>query len=125
MRTDLRGALFFPRCRDVNIIQTLWSQIGTVTNHQTLFSPFDWGSFTITVSIVSFWFSEPSSVLISVEFSSFRFCLRPSSITSSCVACRTLHTTLPPRAITLWSSRPKRPTASFPSAFGRRILFEL
>ena len=116
-------ALFSPRCGDLNVLQTLWFQIGTVTNHQTLFSPFDWGSTTLTVSIVSFWFSEPSRLLLFVEISSLLFCLRPSFIISSCVACRLLHTMSAPQAITLWRLRPKGLTASFPSASGRRILF--
>ena len=44
-------ALFAPRCGDLNVLESLWSQIGTVTNHQSLFSPYDWGSSKLTVSI--------------------------------------------------------------------------
>ena len=47
-------ALFAPRCGDLHVLESLWSQIGTVTNHQSLFSPYDWGSSTLTVSIVDF-----------------------------------------------------------------------
>ena len=47
-------ALFAPRCRDLPILESLWSQIGTVSNHKCLFSPYDWGSPTLTVSIVNF-----------------------------------------------------------------------
>ena len=47
-------ALFAPRCGDLHVLESLWSQIGTVTNHQSLFSPYDWGSSTLTVSIVNF-----------------------------------------------------------------------
>ena len=46
-------ALFAPRCGDLCTLELLWSQIGTVTNHQSLFSPYDWGSSTLTVRIVS------------------------------------------------------------------------
>ena len=70
---DYMVALFSPRCGDLNVLHTLWSQIGTVTNHQTLFSPLDWGSTTLTVTIVSFWFSESSRVLLFVEISSLLF----------------------------------------------------
>ena len=45
-------ALFAPRCGDLYTLELLWSQIGTVTNHQSLFSPYDWGSSTPPVSIV-------------------------------------------------------------------------
>ena len=44
-------ALFAPRCGDLHVLESLWSQIGTVTNHQSLFSPYNWGSTTLTVSI--------------------------------------------------------------------------
>ena len=47
-------ALFAPRCGDLNVLESLWSQIGTVTNHQSLFSPYDWGSSKLTVSIGDF-----------------------------------------------------------------------
>ena len=47
-------ALFTPRCGDLNVLESLWSQIGTVTNHQSLFSPYDWGSSKLTVSIGDF-----------------------------------------------------------------------
>ena len=47
-------ALFVPRCGDLNVLESLWSQIGTVTNHQSLFSPYDWGSSKLTVSIGDF-----------------------------------------------------------------------
>ena len=57
-------ALFSPRCGDLNVLETLWSQIGTVTNHQTLFSPYDWGSSTLSVSIVNSWFQGPSEVFV-------------------------------------------------------------
>ena len=66
-------ALFSPRCRDLNVLQTLWSQIGKVTNHQTLFSPFDWGSTTLTVSIGSFLFSVSRWVLYLCKVSSLLF----------------------------------------------------
>ena len=42
------------RSGDLHVLQSLWSQIGTVTNHQTLFSPYDWGSSRLAVSIISF-----------------------------------------------------------------------
>ena len=45
-------ALFAPRCGDLHVLESLWSQIGTVTNHQALFSPYDWGSSTLTVCII-------------------------------------------------------------------------
>ena len=47
-------ALFTPRCGDLHVLESLWSQIGTVTNHQSLFSPYDWGSSKLTVSIGDF-----------------------------------------------------------------------
>ena len=47
-------ALFAPHCGDLYTLELLWAQIGTVTNHQSLFSPYDWGSSTLTVRIVSF-----------------------------------------------------------------------
>ena len=47
-------ALFTPRCGDLNVLKSLWSQIGTVTNHKSLFSPYDWGSSKLTVSIGDF-----------------------------------------------------------------------
>ena len=45
-------ALFAPRCVDLHVLESWWSQIGTVTNHQARFSPYDWGSSTPTVSII-------------------------------------------------------------------------
>ena len=47
-------ALFASRCGNLNVLESLWSQIGTVTNHQSLFSPYDWGSSKLTVSIGDF-----------------------------------------------------------------------
>ena len=47
-------ALFDPRCGDLHVLESLWSQIGTVTNHQALFSPYDWGSSTLSVSIIGY-----------------------------------------------------------------------
>ena len=47
-------ALFAPRCGDLHVLESLWLQIGTVTNRQSLFSPYDWGSSALTVSIVNF-----------------------------------------------------------------------
>ena len=32
-------ALIAPRCGDLRVLESLWLQIGTVTNHQSLFSP--------------------------------------------------------------------------------------
>ena len=51
-------ALFAPRCGDLHVLESLWSQIGTVTNHQALFSPYQWGSSTLTVSIIGYWSPE-------------------------------------------------------------------
>ena len=106
-------ALISPRCGDWNVLQTLWSQIGTATNHQTLFSPFDWGSATLTVSIVNSWFPESGRVLLFVEILSLLFCLRPSFITSSCVACQMLHTMSATQATTLWSLDQRDPQLPF------------
>ena len=47
-------AVFAPRCGDLHVLESLWSQIGTVTNYQSLFSPYDWGSTTLTVGIINF-----------------------------------------------------------------------
>ena len=47
-------ALFAPRCGDLRVLEPLWLQLGTVTNQQSLFSPYDWDSSTLTVSIVDF-----------------------------------------------------------------------
>ena len=47
-------ALFAPRCGDLHVLESLWSQIGTITNHHSLFPPYGWGSSTLTVSIVDF-----------------------------------------------------------------------
>ena len=45
-------ALFAPRSGDLHVLENLWSQIGTVTNHRALFSSYDWGSSTLTVNII-------------------------------------------------------------------------
>ena len=34
-----------------SLLQSLWTKVGQFTNHQALFSSFDWGSATLTVSI--------------------------------------------------------------------------
>ena len=47
-------ALFAPHCGDLHVLESLWSQIGTVTNYQSLFSPYDWGYATLTVDVISF-----------------------------------------------------------------------
>ena len=47
-------ALFAPRCGDLHVLESLWTHIGTATNHQSLFSAYDWGSSKLTVSIFIF-----------------------------------------------------------------------
>ena len=41
---------FVPRDGNISLLQSLWTRVGVFTNHQALFSSFDWGSATLTVS---------------------------------------------------------------------------
>ena len=43
---------FVPRDGNISLLQSLWTRVGVFTNHQALFSSFDWGSPTLTVSSV-------------------------------------------------------------------------
>ena len=40
---------FVPRDGNISLLQSLWTGVGVFTNHQALFSSFDWGSATLTV----------------------------------------------------------------------------
>ena len=42
---------FVPKDGNLSLLQSLWTKVGQFTNHQALFSSFDWGSATLTVSI--------------------------------------------------------------------------
>ena len=42
---------FIPKDGNFSLLQSLWTKVGQFTNHQALFSSFDWGSATLTVSI--------------------------------------------------------------------------
>ena len=42
---------FVPKDGNFSLLQSLWTKVGQFTNHQALFSSFDWGSATRTVSI--------------------------------------------------------------------------
>ena len=41
---------FVPQDGNLSLLQNLWTKVGVFTNHQALFSSFDWGSATLTVS---------------------------------------------------------------------------
>ena len=41
---------FVPQDGNLSLLQNLWTRVGVFTNHQALFSSFDWGSATLTVS---------------------------------------------------------------------------
>ena len=41
---------FVPKDGNISLLQSLWTRVGVFTNHQALFSSFDWGSVTLTVS---------------------------------------------------------------------------
>ena len=45
---------FVPRDGNISLLQKLWTRVGVFTNHQALFSSFDWGSATLTVSRILF-----------------------------------------------------------------------
>ena len=45
---------FVPKDGNVSLLQSLWTNVGQFTNHQALFTSFDWGCATLTVSISSF-----------------------------------------------------------------------
>ena len=42
---------FVPHDGNISLLQTLWSQVGEYMNHKEQFSPFDWSSATMTVSL--------------------------------------------------------------------------
>ena len=42
---------FVPYDGNISLLQTLWSQVGEYMNHKEQFSPFDWSSATMTVSL--------------------------------------------------------------------------
>ena len=42
---------FIPKDGNFSLLQSLWTKVGQFTNHQALFSSFDWGSATLSVSI--------------------------------------------------------------------------
>ena len=60
---------FVPVCGDLQLLGTLWKLVGKVSNHQELFSPYDWRATTLTVRIVPFR-SILFSLRIGVKFSS-------------------------------------------------------
>ena len=39
-----------PLSGDIQVLRTLWRQIGTVINHQSLFSDIDWSTARLSVS---------------------------------------------------------------------------
>ena len=41
---------FVPKDGNHSLLQSFWTRVGVFTNHQALFSSFDWGSATLTVS---------------------------------------------------------------------------
>ena len=116
-------ALFAPRCGDLHVLELLWAQIGTiVTNHQNLFSPYNWGSTTLTVSNIHFMPQGPSEYYSLGVFSSLLVRFRRSSITSSSAASQTLRTMSASLASTPWSLRHKAHTALCQSVSGRATL---
>ena len=50
--TELRHLVghLVPICGDLKLLETLWKLVGEVSNHQELFSPYDWSASTLTVS---------------------------------------------------------------------------
>ena len=118
-------ALFAPRCGDLHVLELLWAQIGTVTNHQNLFSPYDWGSTTLTVSIIHFKPLGPSGYYSLSIFSSLLVHFRRSSITSSSAVSRTLRTTSASLDSTPWSLRHEAPIVSCQSDSGRATVSTL
>ena len=41
---------FVPQDGNLSLLQSLWTKVGVFTNHQALFSSFDWEPATLTVS---------------------------------------------------------------------------
>ena len=41
---------FVPQDGNISLLRNLWTRVGMFTNHQALFSSFDWGPATLTVS---------------------------------------------------------------------------
>ena len=41
---------FVPQDGNLSLLQNLWTKVGVFTNHQALFSSFDWGPANLTVS---------------------------------------------------------------------------
>ena len=50
-QTALIGS-FVPHEGNIHLLQTLWSRVGEYMNHRDQFSPFDWRSATLTVSVL-------------------------------------------------------------------------
>ena len=42
--------IFVSKDGNISLLQSLWTRVGVFTNHQALFSSFDWGSATLIVS---------------------------------------------------------------------------
>ena len=45
---------YLKRGGDIELLQSIWTNVGSFTNHQSLFSDFDWSEERITVSIYHF-----------------------------------------------------------------------
>ena len=118
---------FVPHDGNLALLQSLWTRVGSFTNHQALFSSFDWSSASLTVRYSPTWSSSlcPSlggSNSMFQVYASALFRFRKSSITSSHVDSRTLpNTSVRPTCI-LSSSPPKVDLAACPLDFGKETL---
>ena len=52
LRTSTLISLIVPKDGNFSLLQSLWTRVGQFTNHQALFPSSDWGSATLTVSIL-------------------------------------------------------------------------
>ena len=122
---------FVPHRGNLALLQSLWTRVGSFTNHRALFTSFDWSSASLTVSYFPSWSSFLCPFLVSKNsmfqvYASVLFHFRRSSITSSHVDSRTLPNTSLPLTCILSSSPPKVDLAACPLGFGKETLsFEL
>ena len=54
---------FLPSCGNLSFLSRFWNEVGTVTNHQSLFANFDWTSDRLSVSIFPFFVHDYFNVL--------------------------------------------------------------
>ena len=103
---------FVPQDDNFSLLRMLWTNVGQFTNHQALFSSFDWGSATLTVSILSLQVLVTDHRVHSVSKSFLSFHFRTFSTTFSCEGSLISQDMLLPVICTRSNSRHRRFSSS-------------